>query len=102
MQSKKIFKKKIFIDRSESSSPNNQIHNLLEVKNFLSSKNFDILQFSYLNFEDQISAFRNADVIVGAHGAAFANAAFSNQRLTIEIKQKIITSLLIISIKLMI
>ena len=89
LQSKKIFKKKIFIDRSESSSPNNQIHNLLEVKNFLSSKNFDILQFSYLNFEDQISAFRNADTIVGAHGAAFANAAFSKPKINlIEIKQK--------------
>ena len=89
LHSRKIFKKKIFIDRSESSSPNNQIHNLSEVKNFLSSKNFDILQFSYLNFEDQISAFRNADTIVGAHGAAFANAAFSKPKINlIEIKQK--------------
>ena len=59
------------------------------MKNFLSSKNFDILQFSYLNFEDQISAFRNADTIVGAHGAAFANAAFSKPKINlIEIKQK--------------
>ena len=88
LNSKKTFKKKIFIDRSESSSPNNQIHNLSEVKNFLSSKNFEILQFSHLNFEDQVSAFRNADVIVGAHGAAFANAAFSKPKIKlIEIKQ---------------
>ena len=88
LNSKKTFKKKIFIDRSESSSPNNQIHNLSEVKNFLSSKNFEILLFSHLNFEDQVSAFRNADVIVGAHGAAFANAAFSKPKIKlIEIKQ---------------
>ena len=89
LNSKKKFKNKIFIDRSESSSPYNQIYNISEVKNFFISKKFDILQFSSLNFEDQVSAFRNADTIVGAHGAAFANAAFCKSKINlIEIKQK--------------
>lgn len=89
LDSKKEFKKKIFIDRSDSSSPYNQIENNLEVKEFLEKKGFEILQFTSLSFIEQINAFKNADMIVGGHGSAFANLAFckANTKL-VEIRQK--------------
>ena len=68
---KKKFRNKIFIDRSDSTSPYNQIHNNAhEVKdNLLKKLGFEILKFSNLNFEDQvIRIYKNANVIIGAHG----------------------------------
>ncbi len=89
LDSEKQFKKKIFIDRSDSTSPYNQIENNYEVINFLKSKGFEILQFTSLTFNEQIKAFKNADLIVGGHGSAFANLAFCkpNTKL-VELRQK--------------
>ena len=47
------------------------------------------LDLEELSFIEQINAFKNADIIVGGHGSAFANLAFckANTRL-VEIRQK--------------
>ena len=89
LSSKKKFKDKIFIDRSDSTSPYNLIINNSEVKGFLESRGFEILQFTSLSFSEQVQAFKGADLIVGAHGSAFANLAFCkpNAKL-IEIRQE--------------
>ena len=39
-------------------------------------KGFKIVTLSNLDFREQIKIFNNADVIVGLHGAAFANLCF--------------------------
>ena len=68
--------KKIFIDRTDSTSKHCQIQNESEVSNFLKNKGFSKYQLTKLSFFEQVYLFRNAEVIVGAHGAAFANLVF--------------------------
>tara|TARA_B110000027_G_C16115739_1_gene299986 strand:- start:936 stop:2021 length:1086 start_codon:yes stop_codon:yes gene_type:complete len=67
---------KIFLDRSESSNNHCQIKNNNEVIEFLKKKGFTSYKVGQLSFKQQIHLFKNAKVIVGAHGAAFANLAF--------------------------
>jgi len=67
---------KVFIDRSDSKFKHCQIANNLEVSNFLELKGFTKYKISQLPFKKQISLFKNAKIIVGAHGAGFANLAF--------------------------
>ena len=67
---------KIFIDRSESTFNHCQIINNEEVSLFLKSKGFSKYKVGQLSFQKQIHLFKNAKVIVGAHGAAFANLVF--------------------------
>ena len=89
LETKNTFQNKIFIDRSDSTSPYNQIDNNSEVKSFLKQKGFQILRFSNLSFEDQIKVFKNADIIIGGHGSAFANLAFCKPDIKLlEIRQK--------------
>ena len=47
-----------------------------EVKKYLSDKGFEMIKLTELYFKDQALTFNNADVIVGLHGAGFANVAF--------------------------
>ena len=68
--------KKIFIDRTESKYGHCQIENSEEIKNYLTKKGFDVVRVGQLSFGQQISLFKNAKIIVGAHGAAFANLIF--------------------------
>ena len=68
---------KIFIDRSESKFNHCQIQNNREVISFLKDKGFSSYKVGQLSFEKQIYLFNNAKIIIGAHGAAFANLAFS-------------------------
>ena len=78
---------KIFLDRSESPNNHCQIENNIEVIKFLNKKGFTSYKVGQLSFEQQIHLFKNAKVIVGAHGAAFANLAFcSSGTQVIEIK----------------
>ncbi len=80
---------KIFIDRSESKFKHCQIVNNLEVSSFLESKGFTKYKVGQLPFKKQISLFKNAKIIVGAHGAAFANLVFCKPNTkVIEIKPK--------------
>ena len=67
---------KIFLDRSESPNNHCQIENNNEVIDFLNNKGFTSYKVGQLSFEQQIYLFKNAKIIVGAHGAAFANLAF--------------------------
>ena len=73
---KSLKNKKIFIDRSDSTYLFNQIENLDEVKSILKKYDFDILQLTKFPFLDQVSLFNDANFVIGAHGAGFANLAF--------------------------
>ena len=68
--------KKIFIDRSDSKNKHCKLINNNEIKKFFKSKGFKILRLSKFNFKKQISIFNNAKIIIGPHGAGFANLAF--------------------------
>ncbi|MDB9807775.1 glycosyltransferase family 61 protein [Candidatus Pelagibacter sp.] len=81
---------KIFIDRSESKFNHCQFQNNNEIVAFLISKGFSIYKIGQLSFEQQVYLFKKAKVIVGAHGAAFANLVFCSPKTkVIEIKPSI-------------
>lgn len=67
---------KFYIDRRESKYNHCQIINDVQIKNFLKFNGFSIYKVGSLNFFEQIHLFNNAKIIVGAHGAAFANLIF--------------------------
>ncbi len=67
---------KIFIDRRESKFNHCQIINDKEIKEFLTKKGFDIYRVGEINLFKQFYLFNNAKIIIGAHGAAFANLIF--------------------------
>jgi len=80
---------KIFIDRSESNFNHCQLINNQEVYSFLKELGFTKYKVGQLSWEKQIYLFKNAKIIVGAHGAAFANLAFCSPKTKIiEIKPK--------------
>lgn len=53
------------------------VSNESELTDVLSEFGFDTFVPSSLSLADQMNVFRNAECIVGAHGAAFAHLAFS-------------------------
>ena len=69
-------KKKIFIDRSDSRFKHFQIQKQDKIIKYLKKKNFSIFKLSNLNFYEQIYLFNSAKLIVGPHGAGFANLIF--------------------------
>ena len=77
---RKIFYKKIFIDRSDSTQNHCKLINNKEIKNFLKKKGFKILQLSRINLFDQISIFKNCKEIISPHGAGLANLVFCRSR----------------------
>ena len=78
---------KIFIDRSESEFTHCQLQNNEEISSHLIGKGFTKYKVGQLSFENQIYLFKNAKIIIGVHGAAFANLAFcSPNTKIIEIK----------------
>ena len=71
--------KKIYIDRSESSSNTKDLRlitNEDEVKKFLINKGFRSITLGNFHFRDQVEIFNNAEIIVGLHGAGFGNLCF--------------------------
>jgi hypothetical protein len=73
------FSKKIYIDRSDSISNIKDLRSITneeEIKQFLLQDGFKIIKLGDLHFKDQVLTFNNADIIVGHHGAGFANLAF--------------------------
>lgn len=75
----KKFPKRIYIDRSDSESNHRHLRSILNeqaIKEILIKKNFKIVRVSEYSFVDQIKLFYNAEIIVGLHGAAFANFVF--------------------------
>ena len=78
-KSKKKFYKKIYIDRSDSVSNlsnKREITNENNIKKILYKNKFKILRLSDFSFKDQIAIFNSAKVIIGNHGAGFANLVF--------------------------
>ena len=68
---------KVFIDRRDDTKFNHcQIINDEEVFQYLKSKGFSKYKVGELPFKNQIHLFHNAKIIIGPHGAAFANLAF--------------------------
>jgi len=78
--SSKKSSKKIFIDRSDSKFKHFQLANNKEIINKLKQKNYSIVKLSKLSFFEQISLFYNSKMIIGVHGAGFANLAFCKSR----------------------
>ena len=69
--------KKIYIDRKDSKWCHvRSIINEDEVKNFLNKKGFKSLIMKDFHFNDQVKIFNNAEIVIGLHGAAFANLCF--------------------------
>ena len=69
-------KKRLFIDRSDSFFLHSQIENYNEISSLLKKYNFEKIKLSDLTFEDQITYFSEAEIIVGAHGAGLCNLIF--------------------------
>ena len=68
---------KVFIDRRDDTKFNHcQIINDEEVFQYLKSKGFSKYKVGELSFKNQIHLFHNAKIIIGPHGAAFANLIF--------------------------
>jgi len=86
------FSKKVFLDRSDSTSNSKNLRSIInekEVKEFLLKEGFKIIKLGNENFKDQVSIFNNADIIVGLHGAGFANLSFCKPKTKIiELKNK--------------
>ena len=68
--------KKIFLDRSSSRFNHCQIFNQIVMNKWVKKKNLNIFKPEKLPFKKQIHLFKNASVILGAHGAAFTNIIF--------------------------
>ncbi len=78
---------KIYIDRSDSKLKHCKIINNNQIKKFLISKGFKTLRLTNFNFKKQIQIFKNAKLIIGPHGAGFANLIFCKKNTKIiEIK----------------
>jgi capsular polysaccharide biosynthesis protein len=72
------FFKKIYIDRNkEKNNQHRKIINSEEVSELLKSFGYESITLSEYTFQDQVKIFKNADNIVGLHGAGFANIVFS-------------------------
>ncbi len=68
--------KKIFLDRSSSEFNHCQIFNQKRVNKWVKKNELSIYKPEKLSFKKQIYLFKNASVILGAHGAAFTNIIF--------------------------
>ena len=82
--------KNFFIDRiSDANLSIRKIINNEEVKNTLENLGFKSIILSNLNFKKQVKLFKNANFIIGLHGAGFANLVFARQKTkVIEIASK--------------
>ena len=79
INNKSIFPKKIYIDRSDSSSNTKNLRLIInenEVKQFLTKNGFENIILGNMHFRDQVKIFNSAEIIVGLHGAGFANLCF--------------------------
>lgn len=76
--------KRIYISRGKASARN--CINEGDVCELLESYGFITVELEDFKFQDQISLFQNASIVVGAHGSGLANLIFaSNQTNVIEI-----------------
>ena len=67
--------RRLYVSRGDA--PVRHVSNEAEIRTMLEQEHgFETLVMSTLPLEEQVRAFREASVIVGAHGAAFADLAF--------------------------
>ncbi len=66
--------RKIYISRADAS--HRRVSNSEEVHTMVSALGFEVVALSRLSFIDQAKLFNTSDVIVGEHGAGFANLVF--------------------------
>ena len=69
-------KRKLFIDRSDSLFLYSQIENYNQISSLLKKYGFEKIKLTNLTFEEQITYFSEAKIIVGAHGAGLCNLIF--------------------------
>ncbi len=70
---------KIYIDRKDSVSNTKKLRSIIneeDVKDLLKKHEFKILSLSDYSFEEQVRIINSAKIIVGLHGAGFANFCF--------------------------
>ena len=72
--------KKIYIDRSDSQYNHCKIINDTEIKKYLKKKGFKIIRLSEYSLKEQISIFKNCNLVVGPHGAGLANLIFCKKK----------------------
>ena len=77
---RKFNNKKIFIDRSDSKFNHYQFFENDKIIKTLKKKNFAIFKLSKLSIFDQISLFNSSKLILGLHGAGFANIIFCKKK----------------------
>ncbi len=72
------FPNKIFIDRrnEKNTTGHRSLLNEEEIVSFLNNAGFKAIKLEETNFIDQVNIFNNAQIIVGLHGAGFANISF--------------------------
>ena len=71
--------KKIYIDRDDvdpKRCSKRRILNEIELRNMLAKLDFKFVKLGELTFTKQIEVFNNANLILGLHGAGFANISF--------------------------
>ena len=69
----------IYIDRSDAESNTKNFRSITneeEIKNFLKKRDFKFISLGNLPFKEQINIINNAEIVVGLHGAGFANFCF--------------------------
>jgi len=77
----RVTPKKVYIARSDAKI--RFVSNEPQLTEVLTDFGFETMAMSGLSFPDQINLFRNAEYIIGPHGAAFANLAFAKQGATL-------------------
>lgn len=73
------YPKKIYIDRSDSTSNVAKYRSLVnedEIKSVLKTDGYKSIILNELSFDEQIKYFNQANSIIGLHGAGFANLTF--------------------------
>jgi hypothetical protein len=72
---RRVTPKKIYISRGDAKI--RFVSNEPQLTEVLTDFGFETMAMSGLSIPDQINLFRNAQYVIGAHGAAFANLAFA-------------------------
>ena len=71
--------KKIYIDRDDVDPKRNSERRIInedELRTFLIKRNFKFIKLNEISFRNQVNIFNNAEIIIGLHGAGFANISF--------------------------
>ncbi len=88
----KSMQKKIYIDRKDSTANTRYLRSIInetEVKNMLKKEGFEFISFGDYSFKEQTEIINNSSVIVGLHGAGFANLCFCEPHTKVlELKSK--------------